>query len=180
MHLVPFGEYVPFKRLLFFAAPLVEAAGDFSPGETLTVFTVPGGTVSTAICYEVVFPELARGAVLGGSRLLSTITNDAWYGRSSAPWQHFDQARMRAIEQGRYLVRAANTGISGIIDPYGRVIRRSALFETAVVTGDVRFLDWLTVYARMGDAFVWACLVLSVVVSVWPARSGRAPRPAPV
>ena len=85
------------------------------------------------------FPELGRQAVLRGSQLLSTITNDAWYGRSSAPWQHFAQARMRTIEQGRYLIRAANTGISGIVDPYGRVVARTNLFEEAVIVGDVRF-----------------------------------------
>ena len=77
--------------------------------------------VSTAICYEVTYPSLAREAVLQGSEMLTTITNDAWYGESSAPYQHFEMAAMRAIEQGRYLVRAANTGISGIVDPYGRV-----------------------------------------------------------
>jgi apolipoprotein N-acyltransferase len=170
MHLVPFGEYVPFKRLLFFVGPLVEAAGDFAEGDRVTVFPVDGGTISTAICYEIVFPELARAAVLGGSRLLSTITNDAWYGRTSAPWQHFDQARMRAIEQGRYLVRSANTGVTGIVDPYGRVMQRSALFEPAVLVGDVRFLEGLTVYARIGDALAYACVVLSLVIGVWPAR----------
>jgi apolipoprotein N-acyltransferase len=173
MHLVPFGEYIPFKNLFSFAAPLVEAAGDFAEGNRVTVFPVTSGSISTAICYEVVFPELAREAVLGGSRLLSTITNDAWYGRSSAPWQHFDQARMRAIEQRRYLIRAANTGISGIVDPYGRVVSRSPLFEPAVVMGDVAFLSELTLYARMGDALAYACLLLSVVVCVWPARAGR-------
>ena len=173
MHLVPFGEYVPFKDVFTFASPLVEAAGDFSEGDRVTIFRVGDGTLSTAICYEVVFPELARAAVLGGSRLLSTITNDAWYGRSSAPWQHFDQARMRAIEQRRYLVRAANTGISGIIDPYGRVVARSTLFEPAVITGDVAlYLRDLTVYARMGDALSYACLLFCALVLAWGRREG--------
>jgi apolipoprotein N-acyltransferase len=175
MHLVPFGEYVPFKNVFTFASPLVEAAGDFAEGNRITVFPVAGGTISTAICYEVVFPELARRAVLGGSRLLSTITNDAWYGTTSAPWQHFDQARMRAIEQGRYLIRAANTGISGLVDPYGRVLDRSALFEPAVLVGDVRFLEGLTVYARMGDALSYACLLLSAAICL--RRPKRAARP---
>jgi apolipoprotein N-acyltransferase len=178
MHLVPFGEYVPFKHVFTFASPLVEAAGDFAEGDRITVFPVANGTISTAICYEVVFPELARGAVLGGSRLLSTITNDAWYGRSSAPWQHFDQARMRAIEQGRFLIRAANTGISGIVDPYGRVVARSELFVPAVVMGEVRFLDGLTVYARMGDALSYACLLLCALVSVNWRRAPSARGPA--
>jgi apolipoprotein N-acyltransferase len=174
-HLVPFGEYVPFQKIFSFASPLVEAAGAFSEGTRITVFPIAGGSISTAICYEVVFPELARGAVLGGSRLLSTITNDAWYGRTSAPWQHFDQARMRAIEQGRFLVRAANTGISGIVDPYGRVVQRSAIFEPAVVVGEVRLLEGLTAYARMGDALAYACLLLCALVSLWPLRPARDP-----
>jgi apolipoprotein N-acyltransferase len=164
MHLVPFGEYVPFRNLLFFVGPLVESVGGFTAGETVTIFEAAGGTLSTGICYEAVFPELAREAVLRGSRLLSTITNDAWYGTSSAPYQHFEQARMRAVEQGRYLVRAANTGISGIVDPYGRVIASSRLFEEAVVVGDVRFLEELTVYARIGDAVPWASVALTLII----------------
>ena len=86
-----------------------------------------------------------------GSELLTTITNDAWYGESSAPFQHFEMAAMRAIEQGRYLVRAANTGISGIVDPYGRVLIRTNLFETAAVVGEARFVQERTVYATIGD-----------------------------
>ena len=86
-----------------------------------------------------------------GSELLTTITNDAWYGESSAPFQHFELAAMRAIEQGRYLARAANTGISGIVDPYGRVLARTELFETTTVIGEVRFLQERTVYATIGD-----------------------------
>ena len=111
------------------------------------------------------FPELGRQAVLRGSQLLSTITNDAWYGRSSAPWQHFAQARMRTIEQGRYLIRAANTGISGIVDPYGRVVARTNLFEEAVIVGDVRFLEGLTVYARIGDAVAFASIALTILIA---------------
>ena len=91
---------------------------------------VVGHMASTAICYEVVYPHLIREGVQQGSELLTTITNDAWYGESSAAYQHFELARMRAIEQGRYLARAANTGISGIVDPYGRVLARTQLFET--------------------------------------------------
>lgn len=161
MQLVPFGEYVPLRGLLFFVGPLVEAVGEFAAGDTLTIFTLPHGTLSTAICYEAVFPHLAREAVARGSRLLSTITNDAWYGRSSAPWQHFDQARMRTVETGRYLVRAANTGISGIVDPYGRVVASSALFEEAVVVGDARFLEGTTLYARIGEAVAWTGLAVT-------------------
>ena len=128
MRLVPFGEYVPLRRLLFFADKLVATVADFSPGLVPATMSVDGHRLSTAICYEVVYPDLIRQFVVGGSELLTTITNDAWFGRTSAPYQHFSQAAMRAIEQGRYLVRAANTGISGIVDPYGRVVDQTELF----------------------------------------------------
>ncbi len=161
IHLVPFGEYVPMKNLLFFAGPLVQSVSDFSPGEAMPAMPVAGRQVSTAICYEVVYPALARQAVEGGSQLLTTITNDAWYGRSSAPWQHFEQASLRAIEQGRYLARSANTGISGIVDPYGRIVARSQLFEQTTLVGDARFLTDRTIYNRIGDVFAYACAVLA-------------------
>ena len=151
IHLVPFGEYVPFQRLLFFVGPLVEAVSAFSRGTRVTMLPVEGHMVSTAICYEVTYPALAREAVRQGSEMLTTITNDAWYGDSSAAFQHFEMAAMRAIEQGRYLARAANTGISGIIDPYGRILVRTELFETVAVVGEARFVQARTLYSRIGD-----------------------------
>jgi apolipoprotein N-acyltransferase len=159
MHLVPFGEYVPLKRILFFAAPLVEAVSDFSAGESAVLLTVDGHALSTAICYEIVYPDLVRRFVAAGSELLTTITNDAWFGDTAAPYQHFAQASMRAIENGRYLVRAANTGISGIVDPYGRVIAQSRLFEPAVVTGTVAYRTDKTLYTRIGDLFAYVSAV---------------------
>ncbi len=142
MHLVPFGEYVPLQSLLFFAKPLVEAVSDYSPGLTPVVFDVDGGRVSVAICYESVYQSIAEAFVEHGSQLLSTITNDAWFGRSSAAYQHFDQGAVRAVEQGRYVVRAANTGISGAIDPYGHVLARTALFQPVAITVGVRLLTY--------------------------------------
>ena len=94
-------------------------------GDDAALLPVGGHLISIAICYEVVYPDLVRQFVAGGSELLTTITNDAWFGPTSAPYQHFEQASMRAIENGRYLVRSANTGISGIVDPYGRVLART-------------------------------------------------------
>jgi len=173
VHLVPFGEYVPLQSLLFFAAPLVEAVSNFSPGEAAVVFDVDGRRSSTAICYEVIYPSLMRRFVLGGSELLTTITNDAWFGRSSAAYQHFEQASLRAIEQGRYLVRAANTGVSGIVDPYGRVLDRTALFETAVFTREVRFLSGRTIYGRLGDVagYLGLALTAGALAAVWRQRA---------
>jgi apolipoprotein N-acyltransferase len=174
MHLVPFGEYVPAKKLLFFAAPLVQAVSDFSAGEEATLLPVAGHLVSTAICYEVVYPDLVRRFVAGGSEMLTTITNDAWFGPTSAPYQHFEQASMRAIEEGRYLVRSANTGISGIVDPYGRVIARSGIFQPAVVVGDARFLKTSTFYARHGDILAYASVLATVALLLIARRPGPA------
>ncbi|MEX2662310.1 MAG: apolipoprotein N-acyltransferase, partial [Vicinamibacterales bacterium] len=162
MHLVPFGEYVPLKNLLFFVGPIVEAVSAFSPGTDPVLLPVGGHMASTAICYEVIFPSLIRRFVDDGSELLTTITNDAWYGRSSAAYQHWEQASMRAIEQGRYLARAANTGISGFVDPYGRVVEKTDLFEEAVVVGELRFITDRTVYSRLGDLAAWLSLVVTL------------------
>jgi len=160
MHLVPFGEYVPLKRLLFFVGPIVEAAGDFTPGLDPVLLPVGSHMASTAICYEVIYGNMIRDSVRQGSELLTTITNDAWYGRSSAAYQHWDQASMRAIENGRYLARAANTGISGFVDPYGRVLDRSQLFERKILIRDLRFLTEQTTYSRVGDLVAWLSLAL--------------------
>jgi apolipoprotein N-acyltransferase len=170
LHLVPFGEYVPLRPVFFFAAPLVEAVSDFSPGEEAVLLPVGDRLVSTAICYEIVYPGLVRQFVRGGSDLLVTITNDAWFGRTSAPYQHFTQAAMRAIENGRYLVRAANTGISGVVDPYGRVLAESRLYEPAAIVADVRYRDALTIYTRTGDVFAYASVVVVLAMVVGARR----------
>jgi apolipoprotein N-acyltransferase len=168
-HLVPFGEYVPLKRLLFFVSPLVDAVSDFSPGAEAVMLPIDGHHVSTAICYEIVFGEEVREAVERGSRLLSTITNDAWYGATSAPWQHFDQAVLRTIELRRYLVRAANTGVSGVVDAHGRVLAEQGLFVTGVLVQDVVMLEDRTLYSRIGDSLAWACAAMCVVL-LWRTR----------
>jgi apolipoprotein N-acyltransferase len=162
MKLVPFGEYIPFKRLLFFVSPVVERLAEFAPGASVVMLPVAGHHASVAICYEVVYPSLSRAAVAGGSQLLTTITNDAWYGRSSAPYQHFALASMRAIEQGRYLARAANTGISGVVDPYGRVVAQSAIFEQTGLVEDVRILTSRTIYSRIGDVIAYLAMAVTV------------------
>jgi apolipoprotein N-acyltransferase len=176
MHLVPWGEYVPLKDLLFFVGPLVEAIGTgFVPGSEPTLLPVDGHRVSVAICYEVIYPDLVRRFVREGSELLTTITNDAWFGPTSAPYQHFDQASMRAIELGRYVVRSANTGVSGIVDPYGRVLERTEIYQPAVVVGDVRLLTAATVYSRTGDVFAYAAGIATLVLVVF-ATALRSPR----
>jgi apolipoprotein N-acyltransferase len=163
IHLVPWGEFIPMKRLLFFVSPLVDSFTDFSPGTSMVMLPVGSHLTSTAICYEVVYPSLVRQAVLAGSELLTTITNDAWYGYSSAPYQHFALASMRAIEQGRYLARAANTGISGVVDPYGRIVRQSGIFEQAALIEDARFLTVRTIYSRIGDLIAYVAIAIVAI-----------------
>jgi apolipoprotein N-acyltransferase len=173
MHLVPFGEYVPLKSLLFFVGPIVDAVSDFSPGTDPVLLPVGGHVASTAICYEVIYGSLIRQSVVGGSELLTTITNDAWYGRSSAAYQHWDQAVMRSIESGRFLARAANTGVSGFVDPYGRVLAKTELFTPAIVVHDLRFLHDRTTYSRIGDLVAWLSLVLTAVAILATRRYTR-------
>jgi len=176
IHLVPFGEYVPFGRLLSFVGPIVSAVGDmspFTPGTEAVLLPVGAHKASTAICYEVIYSSLMRQFVVEGSELLTTITNDAWYGWSSAAYQHWQQASLRAVEEGRYLARAANTGISGFVDPYGRVLQTSQMFQSAVMAEDVRFLTGRTIYSRIGDVAGWLSVVLTAAALVAARRRVR-------
>jgi apolipoprotein N-acyltransferase len=148
----------------------VEAVSDFSAGTEPVVFDVNGARISVSICYESVMPWLSRAYVSRGSELLATITNDAWFGDSSAPFQHFEQGAIRAVEEGRYVVRAANTGISGVVDPYGRVELTTRLFETDARVVDVRLLDDRTVYSHIGDVVAWFFAAVTGWVILWRRR----------
>ncbi len=161
IHLVPFGEFIPLQRWLYFVSPLVESLVGFAPGESVVMLPLGSNLASTAICYEVVYPSLIRQAVEAGSELLTTITNDGWYGQSSAPYQHFAMASMRSIEEGRYLARAANTGISGVVDPYGRIVRQSAIFEQVGLVETVRLKKDRTLYSIIGDAIAYVAIALT-------------------
>jgi len=166
IHLVPFGEFVPFQQWISFIAPLVKRFVPFSAGQSVVMLPVGSHRTSTAVCYEVVFPALMREAVNNGSELLTTITNDGWYGQSSAPYQHFELASMRAIEHGRYLARAANTGISGVVDPYGRVVAASGIFEQVGLVEEARFLTGRTIYSTIGDVMAYAAIALTVIALI--------------
>ena len=169
MQLVPFGEYVPLQPLLTLggrqAAKLVRQVSDFTPGREAAIGEVDGHRLGGFICYEAVFPALVRRFSAGGAELLVNITNDAWYGRSSAPYQHLAMAAFRAVENGKYLVRAANTGITAVVDPRGRILERSELFAQGVLVRDVPLVAGQTFYARHGDVFGWGCLGASLALS---------------
>jgi apolipoprotein N-acyltransferase len=175
IHLVPFGEYVPMARFLPFVNKLVEGIGDFSPGAAVTPLNTGKGVIGVLVCFEGIFPELSRAYVRAGARLLVNISNDAWYKRSSAPYQHLSMTVFRAVENRVPLVRATNTGISAIIDSKGHIRGMTPLFEEAVLTGDVRLGDGNTFYNRYGDLFAILCLVLSGVIAVMGFRTKNKP-----
>ena len=151
VHLVPFGEYVPLKRFLPFIDKLVAQVGDFKPGRQGNTLSWDDRHVGMLICYEVIFSKLSRAMVLNGAHLLVNITNDAWFGRTSAAFQHFSMAVFRAVENRRYLARAANTGISGFIDPCGRILSPTPLFQEAVATESVSLLTEHSFYTQWGE-----------------------------
>lgn len=147
-HLVPFGEYMPLKALLPFEK-LVQAAGNFVSGTDNQALEINDVRFGMLICYEAIFPELAQKQVAKGAQFLVNISNDAWFGKTSAPRQHLSLASMRAIEQGRWIARGTNTGITGFIDPLGRLQAAAPRFEPAYLNGQVRALSHRTVFHRI-------------------------------
>jgi apolipoprotein N-acyltransferase len=170
IQLVPFGEYVPFRRVLFFVDQIVHAIGTVVPGIVPTVFQVPGARFGVLICYEGIFPALTRRFVAGGADFLVNITNDAWYGRTSAPRQHLAHATFRAVENRVPLVRAANTGISAVIDPEGQIRWEGPLFESLWRVERIAWPGVRTFYAAWGDVFVYACVLASLAAFGYGAR----------
>ena len=171
IRLVPFGEYVPLRKMLFFAHKLVHEVGNFEFGtkDTPLVGLLRYGP---AICYEIVFPQIARMQVLHGANVLVTITNDAWYDGTSAPRQHLNQARLRAVETDRYLLRAATTGISAFVDPAGRIVSEIPMNQQGIIYARFQPRQSRTLYVRFGDWFAWiACVV--VVIAILPRRGMR-------
>ncbi len=161
IHLVPFGEYVPLAGRIAALKALVREVGSFTPGESATRLAGPLGPVGVAVCYEVAYPSLYAEEARRGAVVLATITNDGWYGDSAAPRQHLALAILRAAENRRYLVRAANTGISAIIDPDGRQLARLDFGREGLITGEVRPSTSVTPYARFGGGLRAAILVLA-------------------
>ena len=157
-HLVPFGEYVPYKEALFFAKKLTEPIGNFVPGLSTAPLIAGDAKVGVLICYEDVFPEISRNLSAAGANLLVNITNDAWYGVTSAPYQHLALSVFRAVENRRTLLRATNTGISAVISPTGKIQMESGLFEPAILVVNAPLMERVTSYARLGDWFAIACI----------------------
>lgn len=175
-HLVPFGEYVPWPLSLLMDK-LVSVQGTLTPGEEILALALPTTSgerpVGAMICYEGVFPEIARAYANAGATQLYNLTNDAWYGTSSAAWQHLYMYAMRATETARPIARAANTGVSAWVDARGRIHDASPMFEESVVVADVPFSDETTLYLLLGD---WLALGSLILVALGLALSFVAPR----
>ncbi len=161
MHLVPFGEYIPMKTIFSFSRIISKDVSAFSPGSNYRIVKVGDHPANAVICFEIIFPDLVRRFVKKGSQLILNLTNDGWYGDSSAPFQHLSIARWRAIENRRYLLRAANSGISAIIEPTGRIQTSTGILMQAVCEGRFAFVSQQTFYTRYGNVFVFLCVIIA-------------------
>ena len=164
IHLVPFGEYVPLRNILFFIDKMVVGIGDYIPGETHVLAPLPLGSFAPLICYEIIFPGLVRKFFAHDGDLIVNMTNDAWFGRTSGPYQHFSMAVFRAIENRKPVIRAANTGISGFIDSNGRVLSRSDLFQRELLVMKIRTDSTRSFYSKYGDLFSYIWIVFSIIL----------------
>lgn len=164
IHLVPFGEYVPLKKILFFLDKLVVGIGDYTPGNKIIRAETDFGSFGTFICYEIIFPGLVRKFYSKGGDFIVTITNDAWFGKTAGPYQHFSMCVFRAIENRKPVLRAANTGISGYIDSNGRIIRATTIFERRFEVIDMKTDKTGTFYSRYGDVFAYLCIVATILL----------------
>jgi len=166
IHLVPFGEYIPFEKFFFFAETISKDVGGFSSGTTYRTFNVGNHPANAIICFEAIFPGLVRRFVNIGSQLIINLANDGWYGISDAPYQHLEITRLRAIENRRYLLRATNSGISAIIEPTGRIQTSTGLMKKAVCLGKFDFIKEKTFYTQYGDVFVFLCAIILLCLFV--------------
>jgi apolipoprotein N-acyltransferase len=175
IHLVPYGEYVPFEEILPLGS-LGEGIGNFKSGKEIYNFSIPQGKFGVLICFEIIFPDLCRRFVKQGADFLVTITNDAWFGRTSAPHQHFTIAVFRAVENRVFIARAANTGITGFIDPTGRIIKKGGIFTEEAMIETIRLSKKKTLYTLYGDVFAWVCSGLSLLLLGYALSQRRGKR----
>jgi len=176
IHLVPFGEFVPFRHLLKFAESLTHDIGDFSRGNERNILPVADHKIGTFICYESIFPDEVLRFAQNGAELFVNISDDGWYGDYGAPGQHLNMARMRAIENGRWLLRATNNGITVSISPLGEPVATAPRNVRTVLQAPYSFESGTTFYTRHGDWFAHACAIISVLALIMAALSGRLPQ----
>ena len=162
VHLVPYGEYVPLRNVFPFINKLTAGMGDFSAGAGYYPLAIDNRKIGILICYEGILPFAARSYKKEGAELLVNITNDAWFGATSAPFQHFSMSVFRAVETRLYLVRAANTGISAIINPQGKIVAQTNIFEKSALKENIKYSNIQTIYVQYGDVLVFVCFGLVV------------------
>ncbi len=167
VHLVPFGEYVPLRGYLPFVQRVVPAAGDFSSGKKLRPLYAADLRIGAIICFEAIFPEISRKLTTQGAQLLVNMTNDAWFGRTSAPYQHLSMAVFRCVENGLPMARAANTGISAFILANGKIVSESQLFVREVLKGELDVNDHTTFYSQFGDIFAIVLSAITIFKLCW-------------
>ena len=167
IHLVPFGEYVPLKRVLFFVNGFSDAIGDLSGGSHYTDGGIGQDKFATAICYEMAFPGLVRKFFRDGGDFLVTITDDTWFGRSTGPYQNFGIAALRAVENRKPVIRAANSGISGFFTSTGLVIKKTPLFKRQTLTATIMTDPTVTFYTRFGDLFAYLCILTALFLLIF-------------
>jgi apolipoprotein N-acyltransferase len=173
IHLVPWGEYIPYKNFFSFAKNLTQQAGDMTHGWRRVVFSSGGHRFGVFICYEEIFGDEIRLFAKQGAQVLVNISNDGWYGDTCAPWQTLNMSRMRAIENRRWLLRDTNTGITTVIDPYGRLtasVQRHALTSLAARYG---YRSDQTFYTLHGDLFAYLCGIITlgiIAATVWVSQ----------
>jgi apolipoprotein N-acyltransferase len=175
IHLVPFGEYVPLQKILFFLDKLVVGIGNYSSGDNYLKAETPFGSFASLICYEIIFPGLVRRFYSKDGDFIVNITNDAWFGKTTGPYQHFSMAVFRAVENRKPVIRAANTGISGFIDSNGRIISQTDLFQRMILKKNIITDSTRSFYSKYGDLFSYIWIVFSVVLLTnlfWQSRKG--------
>jgi apolipoprotein N-acyltransferase len=177
VHLVPWGEYIPYKSFFSFAKNLTQAAGDMTHGWRRIVFSADGHRFGVFICYEEIFGDEIRLFVKRGAQVLINISNDGWYGDTCAPWQTLNMSRMRAVENRRWLVRDTNTGITTIIDPYGRLTASIPRHTLAALAAKYGYRNDLTFYTVHGDVFAYLCGIITLgIIAVAIVSGVRGPQ----
>ncbi len=168
IYLVPFGEHLPFDNTFPVLRKIHFGQGDFSPGREFTVLSQGRFKFSVLICFESIFPRLVRKFVRNGAELLVNITEDSWFGKTSGPYQHAEMAIMRAVENRVSVARCGNTGISMLVDPYGRVLKTSKIFERIIIEGEIPLRRGTSFYTRFGDLFAWVIVAISILLFIFP------------
>jgi apolipoprotein N-acyltransferase len=163
VHLAPFGEYIPGRKFLFFIKRIVDEIGDFTPGPGPENLLINNHLTATPICYEIIFPRLVRDFIANGGELIITASNDSWFGKTSAPFQHLAMAVFRSIENRRFILRSTTNGVSGVIAPSGKIIYRSPHSKEDYFIGEFKYISYRTFFNRIGYLFPYLCIGIMII-----------------